>query len=328
MLCWFSKDKPLTVNELCELFLAATVNRWKKPIFGRSHSRERYVFALKAFCCELGEQNANSVSKRQIKDFRDTIAKKRNSRFPEQPLSRRYVNQFLLCVKEVYRWGYRTEHVTEEEMEMVSAVPIIKKGDTDLREPVPVTSVSIDTVEKTLPFVVAPIADMCRVHYLTGMRSGELCQMRPVDLMDEGVVLRYIPQTHKTEHHGKRRIIYIGPKARTILQPYIDACQSPDEHLWSPRKTMIFLHGKCPARQSGDRYTTPLYYGHLYRAIKRAGVEHWHPHQLRHAFATIAAKGYDLESVKEVLGHSSVAITEIYVDPSFERAKKVVAAIG
>ncbi len=50
------------------------------------------------------------------------------------------------------------------------------------------------------------------------------------------------------------------------------------------------------------------------RVCKRAGVPHWHPHQLRHTAATELRKKYGVEMVRAVLGYAHLAATEIYAE--------------
>ena len=55
---------------------------------------------------------------------------------------------------------------------------------------------------------------MVRFQRLVGCRPGEVCMLRPCDLDRSDDVWRYVPESHKTEHYGKQRIILIGPRRR------------------------------------------------------------------------------------------------------------------
>jgi len=63
------------------------------------------------------------------------------------------------------------------------------------------------------------VADMVRFQRFTGARPGEVCQIRPIDVDRSGEVWTYRPESHKTEHHGRQRIIYVGPQAQEVLAP-------------------------------------------------------------------------------------------------------------
>jgi integrase len=54
----------------------------------------------------------------------------------------------------------------------------------------------------------------------------------------------------------------------------------------------------------------------------------WHPHQLRHSAATEIRKRFGIEGAQHVLGHQSLAITEVYAERDIAAARQVAAAIG
>jgi integrase len=64
------------------------------------------------------------------------------------------------------------------------------------------------------------------------------------------------------------------------------------------------------------------------RACRRAGVETWHPHQLRHTRATEVRREFDTEAAQILLGHSKPDTTVIYAERDMTRAREVVARIG
>ena len=73
---------------------------------------------------------------------------------------------------------------------------------------------------------------MIQLKLATGMRPGEVRLMRMGDIDISGDVWEYRPQEHKTEHHGKQRVIAIGPKAQAILGKYLD--RPEHEHCFKP----------------------------------------------------------------------------------------------
>jgi integrase len=85
----------------------------------------------------------------------------------------------------------------------------------------PVKPVARAVVEATLPHLPPLVADMVQLQMETGMRSGELCIMRAIDLDMSGKVWLYRPESHKTAHHGHQRIIAIGPKGQAIVRRHL-----------------------------------------------------------------------------------------------------------
>ena len=95
-------------------------------------------------------------------------------------------------------------------------------------------------VDATLPYLPVVVADMVRFQRLTGARPGEVCQLRPCDVERGGEVWQYRPESHKTQHHGRERIIYIGPQAQDVLRPYL--LRDAQAHCFQP----VRVRAKAP----------------------------------------------------------------------------------
>ncbi len=87
----------------------------------------------------------------------------------------------------------------------LSAVDGLRAGRTAARETPPVMPVTDAQIEATLPFMPQVVQDMIRVQLYTGMRPGELCQMRATDIEVAGELWGYHPRSHKTQRRGRER---------------------------------------------------------------------------------------------------------------------------
>jgi integrase/recombinase XerD len=67
------------------------------------------------------------------------------------------------------------------------------------------------------------------------------------------------------------------------------------------------------------------------RVAKRAGLRDWHrvtPHKLRHSYASaLVEAGRGIDEVKELLGHSSISTTQVYVHVSRKRLEEAARAL-
>jgi integrase len=199
--------------------------------------------------------------------------------------SRRYTNYVVEQIKRAFKWAASMEMIPAATFHAISTVPGLRKGRCEAAEPDPIGPVDDDTVDATLPHLPPVVADMVRFQRLTGCRPGEVCIVRPCDVDTSGTVWKYKPSSHKTEHHGRERVVLIGPKAQDVLRPYLLRpadlfCFSPAD---SMRKLLERRHDarrtpqgagnapgtnrvRKPRRTAGACYTT-LTYG---RAITRA----------------------------------------------------------
>src|SRR5690606_35033245 len=147
---------------------------------------------------------------------------------------------------------------------------------------------------------------------------------RGCDLNMSGKVWEYTPETHKTKHRGKRRIIFIGPRAQAVIRKFL----KPDlqAYLFSPRDVRTMKRGRT--RQPGERYNRDAYRNAIQRACHKAGVPAWHPHQLRHSAATNIRREAGLDTARTVLGHASLNITEVYAERDAATAREIMGRIG
>src|ERR1700730_6199065 len=141
-----------------------------------------------------------------------------------------------------------------------------------------------------------------RLMVVTGMRVGELCKLRFDDLSPDCAVIRI---------HGKGardRVAYItDPGLRTDLQRIIRHRRK--SHV-SVGALFVNRHG-APMRPQSVR-------SKLRQLAKEAGLDRRvTPHMLRHTAATLLIEtGVDIRFVQRLLGHSSIATTEIYTHVS------------
>jgi integrase len=103
---------------------------------------------------------------------------------------------------------------------------------------------------------------MVRLQRLTGARPGEICRMRPADVDRSSEVWKYVPTEHKTQHHGKRRTVFIGPKAQATLRPYL--LREAESHCFVPADSE-----KQRLRERHERRVTPMSCGNVPGQSKR-----------------------------------------------------------
>src|SRR5262249_29487116 len=120
-----------------------------------------------------------------------------------------------------FKWAVENELVPASVHHGLRTVAGLRRGRCDVRESEPVRPAPEAMVEAVRPHVARQVWTMIELQLLTGMRPGEATSMRTRDLDTSGKVWVYTPESHKTEHHGKRRAIYIGPRAQSVLRPWL-----------------------------------------------------------------------------------------------------------
>lgn len=261
-------------------------------------------------------------------------------------VTRHRINQQVGRIRRMFEWGVSKEIVPVAVPQALRCVKGLRAGRTNARESVPVRPVADEIVERTLPHLSRQLQGMIRFQRLVGCRPAEVTLLRPCDVNQEGDVWVYTPESHKTEHHGRGRRIFIGPKAQEMLRPWLD--RDPQSYCFSPKEARDEFDAKRkrervtpmrpsdrrrrrkrkPKKSPGERYTTPSYGQAIRLACKRNNIPSWSPNQLRHTRATEVRRRYGLEGSQVVLGHADANVTQIYAERDFNLAAQIMREIG
>ena len=219
-----------------------------------------------------------------------------------------YVNRKLSSLRSFYRFLLRRKEVTVN--------PMVKIVGPKKKKPLPsfVREKDMDRLLDELSFGEG--FEGCRdriileLFYATGMRLSELIGLNDVDV---DFSARLIKVTGK---RNKQRLIPFGDELAEDLLIYIKV----RNETFPEKETDAFFVCK-----SGKR----VYPMQVYRLVKRnlskvVTLKKRSPHVLRHTFATAMLNdNAELKAVQELLGHESLATTEVYTHATFEELKKV-----
>jgi integrase/recombinase XerC len=148
------------------------------------------------------------------------------------------------------------------------------------------------------------------IFYNTGMRLSELVNLRDGQIDPSNSQLKVLGKGNK------ERIIPISREVILEIEQYINSKKSQFENLQTQN---LFVTEKG----------TPLYAKYVYLVVKKnlsyvTTLQKRSPHVLRHTFAThLTNNGADLNAVKDLLGHSSLAATQIYTHNTIDKLKDI-----
>ena len=344
---WLARGRPttgttaqteITVNEVMVAYWRHARVHYVKG--GRPTTQQGLIrLALKPVKALYGKRPAVEFGPLSFKAVRQT--------FVDAGMTRKTVNGFVDSIRLMFKWAASEELIPESVHRALTTVAGLRQGKTEAPDRPPVQPVPDSDVEATLPHVPPIVADMVRLQRLTGMRPTEVCTIRPGDIDRSRDVWRYAPESHKTEHHGRSRTIFLGPKAQTIVTPYLN--RPANAHCFDPRESEAVRlaersrrrrtplscgnrpgtndTGRRRAKMTG-RYDKNSYRRAVQRGCLKANIPMWSPNQLRHAAATDIRRTYGLEAAQVSLGHSTADVTQVYAERDAAKAEQVARELG
>ena len=223
-----------------------------------------------------------------------------------ESLSNRTINRKISSLKSFYKFLLKTSQI---EVNPLSQHTSLK---TEKRVQVPFTSKEINAVISQIEVVDDSIATrdklIVELFYSTGIRRAELINIKERDLSFSDRTIKVL---------GKRNKERYVPLLQSVVQTL-------EKYLELKKEFSIGLEALFITKKGNKIYETLVYriINSYFSTI--SSKEKKSPHILRHSFAThLLNEGANLNSVKELLGHSSLAATQVCIQNSLEVIKKV-----
>lgn len=210
----------------------------------------------------------------------------------------------LYALSSFFKFLVSVEEIPDNPFSLIKA-PKIKR-----HLPKILSLTEIDAILSLTPETIYERRDLAIVELLfsSGLRVSELVGL---DLEDYD---EFVQEVRVLGKGSKQRVVPVNDSAISRINDYLLI-----RECFEPKEPALFLN------RFGSRLTTRAVEQNLMKLCDKASVTtHLNPHKLRHSFATeLLQGGADLRSVQEMLGHASLAATQIYTHLDFEHLKAV-----
>ena len=225
-----------------------------------------------------------------------------------QKLSKRSINRKISTLKSFYNFLLRISEIKTSPLEGISMLKFYAE------KQIPFSEEEMKHLLLILEEAQVELLDklIIEVLYQTGMRRAELCNL-PLENVNfsrnEIVVIG---------KGNKERIVPISPELSKVLKIYHLEYRKPT----AEAERYFFVSSK------GKKITEKFVYLMVTSYLSQVSLkEKKSPHILRHSFAThVLNGGAEISKVKKIMGHASLASTQVYTNANIEQLKKVFRA--
>ena len=358
---WFSQadvQTPISVITMTEFFTRYTSHAqvyYRRKDKTPTSEVDRIWHACNRMSLLFGRMPASDVQPQHLLGFRQSLI--------DGGLMRTTVNAYVSIIKRAYKWGKNQGMVAGKAYDAIRDIGELTAGRSEAEDPEKIVGVPWAIVEATLHHMPDVVRTMVMLQWHTGMRPGEVCGIKGIEIDTAESPWLYKPKHHKLAHRKIERRIYFGPESQKLLEPYLT--RHLTDHLFSPaeahrQRLDMQIANYSPADGSPDyrqwpsyqrrreqargngrhgaRYTTGSYrnavhaacddaFDPLGEAVASGDTSHrWNPNQLRHAAKDRFERQYDLRVAGDLLGHVSTSTTGKYGEKNWDKAREAAAA--
>jgi integrase/recombinase XerC len=237
----------------------------------------------------------------------------------EQNLDAPSINRKIACLRSFYKFLLRREEIAKDPMMKVKVLKSKKKLPTFINEDALVGLLDgriekKETARQDRRSAHEQKRDQAVIEmfYGTGMRRAELIGLRDRDINFNERTVKVLGK------RNKERVIPFSEGIVSILREYREV---RDRDVERKDADYFFL------TETGRKLYPELVYRIVKAILANLSIEKKSPHVMRHSYAThLLNKGADLNAVKDLLGHTSLAATQVYTHNTIEKLKEAYKA--